>query len=261
MRVLSKSSQVFCFLSLICIIVLSMQSSSEVSATLSKKAKKKKSKKDSKPPGVAMENKNFPTNCHLCRLMVEEITKIMTGEGANPEEQDKMSEEQLKKKKRRERRKSRAEKKRDKSMPMLVAIEDVCDKMLDYVPQGRKRNFRYIKKNDLSGTQVIMTSQIKGDEAGEEIQTKFDHFKHPETNRLMAMCDEFINKVENDLLLWQQMEEKPDLIDYLCKDRLFKEDDDDSCLEEESAKRELWKKTFDVVLENRPDLREANFDV
>jgi len=244
---------------LFCLVFIVLSYLSQTEGTLSKKAKKKKGKKENKPPGVAGENKNFPNNCQLCRLMVEEITKILEGEGQ--EEEDKMSEEQKKKKKRRERRKSRAERKRDKSMPMFVAIEDVCDKMLDYVPQVRKKNFRYIKKSDLSGTQVIMTSQVEGNEKGDELQKKFDDYKHPETNRLMSQCDELINRFENDLLSWQQSEERPDLSDYFCRERVLKESDDDSCFEEQSAKQELWKKTFDVVLEHRPDLREANFDV
>jgi len=253
----SKAASLVCYLGLVCVVMLAMMDNSQVNGTMAKKSKKKKTK-ENKPPGVAMDNKNFPTNCQLCRLMVEEMEKILSGEG---DVQEELSEEQKKKKKRRERRKTRQERNRDRSMPMFVAIEDVCDKMLEYVPQVRKKKFRYIKKSDLSGTQVIMMSQIDGNEAGDELQHKFDQFRHPETNRLMAQCDDLINRVENDLLQWQQTEERPDLYDYLCRERFFGPKDDDKCFAEESAKKELWKKTFDVVLENRPDLREANFDV
>lgn len=31
-----------------------------------------------------------------------------------------------------------------------------------------------------------MTSQVEGNEKGDELQKKFDDYKHPETNRLMS---------------------------------------------------------------------------
>ena len=63
---------------------------------------------------------------------------------------------------------------------------------------------RYIKKSDLSGTQVIMTSQVEGNEKGDELQKKFDDYKHPETNRLMSQVYNlliYINKIAQKIIL------------------------------------------------------------
>ena len=100
--------------------------------------------------------------------MVEEIKKSLEGK------KQELTEEQRKKKKRQERRKSRAEKKRERclyvwllhlryllnvlklykfflfvncgfarALPILEAIEDVCDQMLEYIPQDEdKKKFR-----------------------------------------------------------------------------------------------------------------------
>jgi len=237
----------------ICIVLFLVKS---IDATLSKKKAKKKGKVN-KPPGVASEMSAMPTDCHVCRLMVEEIHAIMQGE------EQELTEEQMKKKKRQQRRKSKAEKARDKSMPMFTAIEGVCDHMLHYSPQSKKKMFRYLKTSVLSDTQTIMTAQTDGDEASEEMTRKFKDFRHPETNRLMEKCDEYINKYENDLLRWQQSEEetREDLINFLCEQRIVGNKSNMACFDEESARSELWKKTFDLVLEKRPDLKDANFDV
>merc|ERR1712135_178226 len=160
----------------------------------------------------------MPTDCHVCRLMVEEIHAIMQGE------EQELTEEQMKKKKRQQRRKSKAEKARDKSMPMFTAIEGVCDHMLHYSPQSKKKMFRYLKTSVLSDTQTIMTAQTDGDEASEE-------------------------------------ETREDLINFLCEQRIVGNKSNMACFDEESARSELWKKTFDLVLEKRPDLKDANFDV
>lgn len=236
------------------LIVLSLFKS--IDATLSQKKSKKKGKVN-KPPGVASEISSMPTDCHVCRLMVEEIYAIMLGE------EQQLTEEQMKKKKRQQRRKSKAEKARDKSMPMFTAIEDVCDHMLQYSPQSKKKNFRYLKTSVLSDTQTIMTAQTDGDEASEAMTRKFKDFRHPETNRLMEKCDEYINKYENDLLKWQQSDEdqRETLIDFLCEQRIVGSKDKLACFDEESARSQLWQKTFDLVLEKRPDLKDANFDV
>jgi len=243
-------------LSTVTVILMILSFGQLVDATMSQKKAKKKGKLV-KPPGVASEITKLPNDCQVCRLMVEEIYSIMKGE------EQELTEEQKKKKKREARRKSKAEKKRDKSMPMFTAIEDVCDKMLQYSPQSRKKKFRYLKTSVLADTQTIMTAQLDGDEASTAINKKYENFRHPETNRLMEKCDEYINKYENDLLKWQQTEEekRAHLIDFLCEDRIVGNKEGLACFHEESARSDLWRKTFDMVLEKRPELKDQNFDV
>ncbi|XP_078481006.1 uncharacterized protein LOC100185464 [Ciona intestinalis] len=218
-------------------------------ATLSKKDKKKPKKSGSRPPGVAYDNKKFPNNCHVCRLMVEEIKHSLKGEAG-------LTEEQLKEKKRKDRRKSKAERKREKALPMLVAIEDVCNSMLGYLPQqADKTKFRYVKSHDLKEVNSLIKSQEENDNAADELARKYDTYRHPETNRLLVMCDEIINREENNLMRWNTNEEKEDLFDYLCRNRVFTVEDSDECLNETSARDDLWVKAFDVVLEKHPELR------
>ena len=38
-----------------------------------------------------------------------------------------------------------------------------------------------------------MTSQVEGNEKGDELQKKFDDYKHPETNRLMSQVRSLIS--------------------------------------------------------------------
>ncbi|CAK8683465.1 uncharacterized protein LOC143461175 [Clavelina lepadiformis] len=228
---------------------------SETECTLGKR-KGKKEKTGQKPDGVAYNNKKFPTSCHVCRLMVEEInSSLKKGE-------KEMTEEQIKEKKRKDRRKSKAEKKREKSMPILVAIEDVCNAMLEYAPQDNKTKFRYVKMKDLKDVKVLIKSQEDGEAAGEALEETYDRFRHPETNRLMSMCDEIINAQENNILKWNTFEHKGDLLDYLCRERVFVGEpiDHDSCFEEESAKSSLWETAFDVIFEKHPELKTQDYN-
>ncbi|XP_077967330.1 uncharacterized protein LOC120343557 isoform X2 [Styela clava] len=205
------------------------------------KKNRTKVKHTNRPPGVPYNNKKMPLDCHVCRVVTEEIENII-------KDDKKQLDPEGEKNRKRENRRKKKDSSTQKSDLLQIAITTVCNNMKDYIPQEDRTKFRYISKSTLKDT-MHLTLTSSDPARAEKMDHEFGTYVHPETSRLEYQCKRFVRSHKKDILEWHENNEnKTSIVKFVCEDRVLQNDPTlTQCLAKENARDDLWTKTFDSL--------------
>jgi len=168
-----------------------------------------------------------PTPCEVCRILAFELNEqllktdkketILIGHGLDGDSGKRVRKIDF-----------------QKSETRLVGVlEKVCSDIEKYqIHAEHKRGVMRYRKHISETMSTLEALRMKGVKVELGIPEDLWNSTSAETSKLKRQCDKLLEEAEDIIEEWYFGDEKPDILDYLCRKRLLKDDTDKGCLDE-----------------------------
>jgi len=168
-----------------------------------------------------------PTPCEVCRILAFELNEqllktdkketILIGHGLDGDSGKRVRKIDF-----------------QKSETRLVGVlEKVCSDIEKYqIHAEHKRGVMRYRKHISETMSTLEALRMKGVKVELGIPEDLWNSTSAETSKLKRQCDKLLEEAEDIIEEWYFGDEKPDILDYLCRKRLLKDDTDKRCLDE-----------------------------
>lgn len=117
---------------------------------------------------------------------------------------------------------------------LVEVLEQVCSDIEKYqIHAEHKRGVMRYRKHISETMATLNGLRLKGVKVELGIPEDLWNATSAETSKLKRQCDKLLEEAEESIEEWYMGKgEKPNILDYLCRERLLKDDSDKGCLDE-----------------------------
>eukprot|EP00794_Sanderia_malayensis_P003222 gene3222-3700_t len=189
------------------------------------------------------ERNRFPSECHACRLFVEELLRFLNKNGEKEEE-------------------------REGKPPIFVkngnviyrAMQEVCPELKNY-RVSRIRHFRYVRGGSTPIREIFNNAQKNSRVKKWMYSVPESELDDPtgEIQRLYSKCETLIETEEDRIINWFFKYQSKDPLEWLCADRVLKKSSKRACLTQSTDIVDKFVKQIETNAKKTAEKRAKDF--